>query len=277
MHQPSCPPSCSVCTVELQQSAHTTISADSSFDGVIFLGAGLAEFLTDFKHSLRITGHDLVFQQHRNRVFTEVGYILIGLLFKPFGKLCDAVGVFKPCKGNSLAHKSIVRVCGDFQCALHHIHINCYTASIYQQIRLPLLLDVIRNRKARQPPLNLGFGHNITDAVFLKQTPLLRVVLRKVPCSAAIALCGSAGNTEISDKGFANRQLLFLGRKTKSLACGVQSCCKTAVQTVQHRVSPLVYRQQSSIKLRQAIPFKRRIVSVFDVFRAGYRLIQPVR
>ena len=140
-----------------------------------------------------------------------------------------------------------------------------------------MLLDVIRHRESRQPTLDFLFCGDVTQTVGFEQAPLVRVVLRQIAMPPAIRLCGGAGDAEIPDERLAHGELLLLCWQTQCLAGGVQARRVAAVEAVQHRVPPLVYRQQMSVELREAVPLERGVIGVFDVIRAFYCLVEPVR
>ena len=102
-------------------------------------------------------------------------------------------------------------------------------------------------------------------------------MLRKVPGTAPVALGRGTGDAEVSDKGFAHSHLLLLLWQSQRLSCGVQTGGESAVQTVKHRVAPLVYRQCNAEILRQAVPLERGVVGVFDVRGIADGGFHPVR
>ena len=62
----------------------------------------------------------------------------------------------------------------------------------------------------RQLASDLLFHIHVTDAVCLKQLPLLRSIGRKVSCPAPVCLGGLARHTEIADEVFAFRHLFLI-------------------------------------------------------------------
>ena len=160
---------------------------------------------------------------------------------------------------------------------MHHVHIHRHAASVDDEVSLPLLLNVGRHREARQPPVNLHFRHNIAFAVGPEQLPLLRVMLGQISSTAPVTLCGGAGDAEVSDERLAHRQFLLLLRKPQSLSCGIQTGGAAAVQSMEHRVTPLIYRQRNTEIFRQAVPLECSVVCVFDEGRVANGAFHPVR
>ena len=72
-----------------------------------------------------------------------------------------------------------------------------------------LVPDEVRHRIILQPGLNLHLHLHIALIVFFEQRPLVRGVMRQVPCPATVALRRSAGATEILDQFFAFFKFLF--------------------------------------------------------------------
>ena len=277
LHQPPSPPPGPVGPVELEQAPDTSVGADSGLDSVILLGAGLAQLLTDSEHPLSIARNPIHLQGRGHGIFPQVRKLQPPGILQPAGELSHAVGVLQPGDGHGLGHELVAGVVPNLNSAMHHVHIYRDTTGVDAKVSLPLLLNVGRHREPGQPPLNLHLGHNIALAVGLEQRPLLRVMLREVPGTAPIALCGGAGDAEVADEGLAHRQLLLLSRKAQGLPGGIQTGGVAAVQPMKHRVPPLIYRQDDPEIFRQTVPLERGVVSVFDVGRVADSSLQPVR
>ena len=125
--------------------------------------------------------------------------------------------------------------------------------------------------------LNLHFCGYIALAICFEQFPLRRVVPWEITPSLAVCVSGIAGNTEIADQRFANGKFLLLNRKAKSFSSNIQASRKTTVKTVEHRVTPLLHWQCNAVKLREAVPLKGGIISVFDIVRAVDCVAEPLR
>lgn len=108
--------------------------------------------------------------------------------------------------------------------------------------------------------------HNILLAVFLKQLPFLRGVVRLVPGAVPVGPGGLTGDTEVPDQGLAYRKLLLVLGQADGLSGGIQPGRIPAVQAVYHGTAPLLQRCFIARPV-QAVPLKCRIVRMLDYSR----------
>ena len=141
LHQTARPAPGAVRAVELEQATDTTIIRDAGFQCIIFFGAGLAEFLPDFKHPLYIGGLGL-FQHRGDGFFSDAGNlgIAVSSIGQPSGQLFDGVGVIQPGELAGLTHQLAFDRGTDDESAAHHVHVSGHAPRVHQQIGFPLLL-----------------------------------------------------------------------------------------------------------------------------------------
>ena len=100
-------------------------------------------------------------------------------------------------------------------------------------------------------------------------------MMREIPHTASVGLCGSAGHAEVADEGFPHRHLLTVLRKTQGPSDGVQTCGIAGVHPMEHGAAPLrkpgrSRKSRITLILRQmkvaaeAVPLEGGVVGVFD-------------
>ena len=178
LYQTTRPAPGTVGTVELEQATDTTIIRDAGFQRVIFFGAGLAEFLSDFEHPLHIGGLRL-FQHRGDGFFGDAGNFCVAIrgLGQPSGKLLDGVGIVQPGELAGLSHQLAFDRSADDESAAHHFHVSGHAPRVHRQVGFPLLLHKRGHGKRRQAAVNFHFGYNVLPVVLLEQFPFGGVVL----------------------------------------------------------------------------------------------------
>ena len=89
-------------------------------------------------------------------------------------------------------------------------------------------------------------------------------MLRKVPCTAAVGFCRSAGLAEILYEGLTCCELLLLLGQAYCIADGRKSCRISAIHPVHHGAFPLIYRSAESDAVQTA-PLEGGIIRVLRV------------
>ena len=88
----------------------------------------------------------------------------------------------------------------DSKRALNKLLVDLYAAGVDLVVDYPVLLYPVRHRVGRQPFKVLHLGHDVADVVGLKRLPLVRVMLRQVARTAAVAFSRLARHAKVPYK-----------------------------------------------------------------------------
>ena len=268
LKQPPGPAPCPVGPVELQGATHPVVRARAGCDGLVLGVAGLAQLLPELQHPAHVAGQ-LSGQRVGHILFCQPRQLYAPVV-EPAEELGTAAGVGQP--GQCLALGGLLlrdqRRAGEG--SLYQGHIHSHAPGVHLHILPPLLHDALGNRPGSQLPVVGPLSDHVHTVVPAEQPPLIGVVLRQVAGAPAVALCGLAGFTEVSDQRLALFHLEGILRLLQYLTQRTQLGGQAAVEGVDHAAFPLLQPEHplspaQAHGLRQAPPLKRSIVRPLGV------------
>ena len=237
-------PSGAAGTIELKQSSGSAIRTHTAFRCLILLDGAFRHLEPELQHIHRFFIYPVLVQlaDHLCDILLTQSVHRDTTLVQPSLKLGHRVRILQPGQFVSFLAHGIRQEQVAGNSLLHQLCVDLH-ATVVDAFIYPVVMPLpVRHREAFQPFVDINFCVDILDAVVLELRPLLRQMMRKIACAAAVFLGRSARHRKQFDELFAFFILLLRG--SQHLADIFQSHRQGQRCRHDHRADPLVRRQE---------------------------------